>query len=750
MMKKLFSVDDIKDLMIADNFIGKGGNGVVYKIPNSNYVVKKLKLKFSKNGKRLSGKKEQRKYIRFKDEIAIVEKHQTKINGILPIIQKSELPENPSKTDLIFYIMPFATSINIVQFKTIEDVIKCFKSLYQSLYGLHKAGIGHRDIKPLNIYVLNDEYYFSDFGLVSYPEKKNLTFDEKKVGPWTTIAPEMERNPDGADSEKADIYSIAKTFWMILTGNMESFEGQYSHLDKSISINNHLQDFENCEYTHLGIVNDIMRRSTSNNPDDRPCAKELLELLTILGSGDSKKICEYEWSYLLDDLVLCSPRIIKWEAFDSISTVLNRVALTHSLNHMFLPSGGGMDLEGVKPYKNQYLEMDIGYKRIVKPKLLQLNVYSNPMFNHFYLETSPIQIQRNDDSIDEEYGYSDRYLQIDEDRYVETWWENYDFYEGEPIANKDIVVVSHKGAYVIFPKISFYNLDIDKCRFELNGYNCFFDPYDALHEKIGSAAKFDVFMQDVIGLMDTGKIPKKIIDLYAKKNKIIDPDPNYKTLKASFEDYIQGLNICEKYDFNNTVNDQKSNFKYHVYVQIGLETYAISKEQKLQKIKTTFSMEDILERGDKSRRVSEWIYEFESYASAKELSLTLKELIETENYKSIGVTDINPFLKKRRVKSVKKAFYSKSEIEKVLKTGDDCKGGYIVLDECFDLKMVPCEKYDDQINNYSVKLGLIPEHSNILGPQENSRAKDYLESNYNVFLNKILLHLKTCPSGKPA
>ena len=71
-------------------------------------------------------------------------------------------------------------------------------------------------------------FLFMYFGLVEYPAKADISLPRKDLGPKWTIAPEMKRNPHTADGKLADVYSMAKTMWILLTKEEKGFEGQYS------------------------------------------------------------------------------------------------------------------------------------------------------------------------------------------------------------------------------------------------------------------------------------------------------------------------------------------------------------------------------------------------------------------------------------------------------------------------------------------------------------------------------------------
>lgn len=75
----------------------------------------------------------------------------------------------------------------------------------------------------------NDQFFLADFGLVDDPDKADITSTGEQIGAKRTIAPEMKWSSQRADGKPADVYSLAKTLWILLTGRRDSFEGQYDY-----------------------------------------------------------------------------------------------------------------------------------------------------------------------------------------------------------------------------------------------------------------------------------------------------------------------------------------------------------------------------------------------------------------------------------------------------------------------------------------------------------------------------------------
>jgi eukaryotic-like serine/threonine-protein kinase len=102
-----------------------------------------------------------------------------------------------------------------------KDAIKIIAHISQGLHKAHSIGLVHRDVKPDNIIITPEgTAKLADLGLVKDSETDlNLTRTGRGLGTPQFMAPEQFRNAKNADA-RCDIYSLAATFYMALTGEL--------------------------------------------------------------------------------------------------------------------------------------------------------------------------------------------------------------------------------------------------------------------------------------------------------------------------------------------------------------------------------------------------------------------------------------------------------------------------------------------------------------------------------------------------
>lgn len=190
--------------------IGVGGMAVVYKaydsIEDRIVAIKILKEEFASN------EEFQRRF-----------KNESKAIAVLshPNIVKVY---DVSFGDLIQYIvMEYIEGITLKEFiekngnLSWSEAVNFVLQILRGLQHAHDKGIVHRDVKPQNIMVLNDNTIkVTDFGIARFARNESQTITDKAIGSVHYISPEQAKGEP--TDEKADIYSVGVMLYEMLTG----------------------------------------------------------------------------------------------------------------------------------------------------------------------------------------------------------------------------------------------------------------------------------------------------------------------------------------------------------------------------------------------------------------------------------------------------------------------------------------------------------------------------------------------------
>jgi serine/threonine protein kinase len=247
--------------------LGSGGNGEVWKSTDETgreVALKILHRRFQEWG----GKR----YARFRDE-GQKQRQLSDIPGVLPIVGMS-FPNSPGPNNPPWLATALATPIRkaLRPAPTVRSVVGAIAAIASTLASLHAKDVSHRDIKPRNLYRYNDCWALGDFGLITFPGKGSVTTSGERLGPQHYIAPEMIDHPKTADPKKADVYSLAKTLYVLATEKDYPPPGvQLASTLQAISKFNLHPRAE-----HLDL---LIEWSTQTVPDDRPTMAEFAEVL---------------------------------------------------------------------------------------------------------------------------------------------------------------------------------------------------------------------------------------------------------------------------------------------------------------------------------------------------------------------------------------------------------------------------------------------------------------------------------------
>ncbi len=115
-----------------------------------------------------------------------------------------------------------------------QRAVSITEQIAAALGAAHRIGLVHRDVKPSNILVTEDDFaYLIDFGIARAAEATKLTSTGATIGTLAYMAP--ERFTSDRDDARADVYALTCVLHECLTGSQpfpgESLERQItSHL----------------------------------------------------------------------------------------------------------------------------------------------------------------------------------------------------------------------------------------------------------------------------------------------------------------------------------------------------------------------------------------------------------------------------------------------------------------------------------------------------------------------------------------
>src|SRR6201993_1278060 len=112
--------------------------------------------------------------------------------------------------------------------------VAIIEQVASALHAAHKVGLVHRDVKPSNILIDEDDFaYLIDFGIARGAEETRMTGTGSVIGSWHYMSPERLRA--GEVDARSDIYALACVLYECLTGSTpfpgDNFEQQITAFD---------------------------------------------------------------------------------------------------------------------------------------------------------------------------------------------------------------------------------------------------------------------------------------------------------------------------------------------------------------------------------------------------------------------------------------------------------------------------------------------------------------------------------------
>ena len=185
-----------------------------------------------------------------------------------------------SQNDNVGYlVMELISGITLKQYidrkKTVpwKQVVHFARQIADALQHAHEHGIIHRDIKPMNIMLLqNGTTKVADFGIAAFENEIRETRGQA-VGSLHYIAPEQLRG--GRADARGDVYSLGVTMYEMLTG-YKPYTGETPADILKKQSSNSLLPVRAFDVDVPSELEDIVLRAMDTNPDSRyQTAKDL-------------------------------------------------------------------------------------------------------------------------------------------------------------------------------------------------------------------------------------------------------------------------------------------------------------------------------------------------------------------------------------------------------------------------------------------------------------------------------------------
>jgi serine/threonine protein kinase len=199
----------------TDRALDSGGQGDVFTVFDLTGESPDLSaLKRIRNPKRRK---------RFETEVLAI-KRLTHPN-IIKLLDHSAL-DIPGDDERQYLVMPLAQCAlpKRVPFlkDSLDSVMRIAFQLAGALEVAHAAGVIHRDVKPGNVLFADDgpNVWLSDFGICLLRDEERHTPEDEVMGPRSFLAPELEHGGQLDVSGSADVYSLGKLIYYMLSGGV--------------------------------------------------------------------------------------------------------------------------------------------------------------------------------------------------------------------------------------------------------------------------------------------------------------------------------------------------------------------------------------------------------------------------------------------------------------------------------------------------------------------------------------------------
>ncbi len=277
--------------------LGGGGNADVWEARHGEFGVVALKILRSR-------KVQSEPYARFRQETQTLQQLGRR-PGVVPVLD-SYVPETLAADRRAWFAMPIAVRLDeALEGASLEDVVSAVAAIAGVLASLaEEQDIYHRDLKPSNLYMHEDGPAVGDFGLAAVPDADDLTRSDRAFGPANFVPYEVIMNPVTAEPGPADVYALAKSLWVLASGQRWAPLGEQNAGRDGVSLRSYIA------HRNLQQLDDLIERCTLHAPQDRPTMRDFAADLSAWTERAAQSSSEFDLASYAERLKeVAAPRL---------------------------------------------------------------------------------------------------------------------------------------------------------------------------------------------------------------------------------------------------------------------------------------------------------------------------------------------------------------------------------------------------------------------------------------------------------